>query len=140
MEEISAEVNRILEPTHRMMQNVASASTSQHVRLQFDLSGCNRDQKKLFADLKQSERTWQRGLAGPGGRGVSPQSGTIPFVKAVACGNDFLLIDAAQIEGSYLPKNSRRLPSALRSAYGHRRRWCGVDVSTRNRGCGNSPN
>jgi putative Mg2+ transporter-C (MgtC) family protein len=54
VEEISAEVNRILEPSHRMMLNVASASTPQHVRLQFDLAACNRDQKKLFADLKSS--------------------------------------------------------------------------------------
>lgn len=54
VEEISAEVNRILEPSHRMMLNIASASTVQHVRLQFDLAACNRDQKKLFADLKSS--------------------------------------------------------------------------------------
>lgn len=54
VEEISQEVNRILEPSHRMMQNVSSGSTGQHVRLQFDLSGCNRDQKKLLAGLRAS--------------------------------------------------------------------------------------
>jgi len=53
-EEIVQEVNRILERTHRMMLNVASASTAQHVRLQFDLEGCNRDQKKLFTELRAS--------------------------------------------------------------------------------------
>jgi putative Mg2+ transporter-C (MgtC) family protein len=53
-EEISQEVNRILEPTHRLMLNVNSASTGQHVRLQFDISGCNRDQKRLLGELKGS--------------------------------------------------------------------------------------
>lgn len=54
VEEISQEVNRILEHRHRMMQNVMSASTSQHVRLQFDVAGCNRDQKDLLRELKAS--------------------------------------------------------------------------------------
>lgn len=54
VEEISHEVNRILEPKHRMMQNVESASTSEHIRLQFDVSGCNREQKELLRDLKTS--------------------------------------------------------------------------------------
>jgi putative Mg2+ transporter-C (MgtC) family protein len=54
VEEITQEVNRILERTHRMMQNVESGSTSQHVRLQFDVSGCNRDQKELQRELKAS--------------------------------------------------------------------------------------
>jgi hypothetical protein len=54
LEEISQEVNGILERSHRMMQNVLSASTGQHVRLQFDVSGCNRDQKRLLGELKAS--------------------------------------------------------------------------------------
>jgi putative Mg2+ transporter-C (MgtC) family protein len=54
LEEITLEVNRILERGHRMMQNVESGSTSQHVRLQFDVSGCNREQKELLRDLKAS--------------------------------------------------------------------------------------
>ena len=54
VEEITREVNRILERSHRMMQNVISGSTNQHVRLQFDVSGCNRDQKQLLRDLKSS--------------------------------------------------------------------------------------
>lgn len=53
-EQISQEVNRILEPEHRMMQNVVSGNTGQHVRLQFDASGCNRDQKDLLRELKAS--------------------------------------------------------------------------------------
>ena len=53
-EEISREVNHILERSHRLMLNVVSAATGQHIRLQFDLSGCNRDQKKLLAELKTS--------------------------------------------------------------------------------------
>jgi hypothetical protein len=47
-------VNRILERKHRMMLNVVSGSTSQHVRLQFDAVGCNRDQKELLSELRAS--------------------------------------------------------------------------------------
>jgi putative Mg2+ transporter-C (MgtC) family protein len=54
VEEITQEVNRILERRHRMMQNVLSGSTGQHVRLQFDVSGCNRDQKALLRELQAS--------------------------------------------------------------------------------------
>jgi putative Mg2+ transporter-C (MgtC) family protein len=53
-EEISNEVNRILESHHRLMQNVSAAKTEQHIRLQFDVEGCNRDQKELFRELKAS--------------------------------------------------------------------------------------
>jgi len=54
VEEITQEVNRILEHKHRMMQNVLSGSTSQHNRLQFDVSGSNRDQKELLLELEAS--------------------------------------------------------------------------------------
>jgi len=53
-EEISDEVNRILESHHRLMQNVSTAKTEQHIRLQFDVEGSNRDQKELFRQLKAS--------------------------------------------------------------------------------------
>ncbi len=54
VDEVTQEVNRILERHHRMMLNVVSGSTGQHVRLQFDVSGCNREQKELLRDLKAS--------------------------------------------------------------------------------------
>src|ERR1022692_4221923 len=54
VEEITQEVNRILEHRHRMMQNVLSGNTGRHVRLQFDVSGCNRDQNELLRELKAS--------------------------------------------------------------------------------------
>ena len=54
VEEISQEVTRILEPHHRLMQNVNSANTGQHIRLQFDVEGCNSEQKQLLAQLKAS--------------------------------------------------------------------------------------
>src|ERR1700758_3115763 len=54
-EQISAEVNRILEPHHRLMKNVCSANTDQHVRLQFDVDGCSREQKQLLQQLKASK-------------------------------------------------------------------------------------
>ena len=54
LEEISNEVNRILEPHHRLMENVSSGDTGQHIRLQFDVEGCNREQKELLRQLKAS--------------------------------------------------------------------------------------
>jgi putative Mg2+ transporter-C (MgtC) family protein len=54
VEGISQEVNRILEGGHRIMQNVVSGNTGQHIRLQFDVAGCNRDHKALLRDLKES--------------------------------------------------------------------------------------
>jgi len=54
VEEISNEVSRILEVHHRMMQNINSTSTGQHVRLQFDVDGCNREQLDLLRMLKAS--------------------------------------------------------------------------------------
>jgi len=54
VEEISQEVNRILETHHRMMQNVIGGNTGQHVRLQFDVEGCSREQKGLLSQLKAS--------------------------------------------------------------------------------------
>ncbi len=54
VEEISQEVNRILEHKHRMMQNVVSGNTGQHVRLQFDVAGCNRDQNEMLREMKAS--------------------------------------------------------------------------------------
>jgi len=54
VEQITQEVNRILERQHRMMQNIVSGGTGQHIRLQFEVLGCNRDQKTLLGELKAS--------------------------------------------------------------------------------------
>ncbi|MFZ0958039.1 MAG: MgtC/SapB family protein [Candidatus Sulfotelmatobacter sp.] len=54
VDEISQEVNRILEAEHRMMQNVVSGSTGQYIRLQFDVSGCRGEQDELLRRLKAS--------------------------------------------------------------------------------------
>ena len=54
VEDITQEVNRILERKHRMMQNILSGSTGQHVRLQFDVAGSNRDQNEMLRELKAS--------------------------------------------------------------------------------------
>ncbi len=54
VDEISNEVNRILESHQRLMQNVATGNTGRHVRLQFDVEGCNREQKELLQQLKAS--------------------------------------------------------------------------------------
>ncbi len=54
VEQITQEVNRILEHRHRMMQNILSGSTGEHVRLQFDVFGCNREQGEILQELKAS--------------------------------------------------------------------------------------
>jgi putative Mg2+ transporter-C (MgtC) family protein len=54
VEEISNEVNRILEANHQLMQNVLTGSTGMHVRLQFDVEGRNREQKDLLQRLRAS--------------------------------------------------------------------------------------
>jgi len=54
VEESSSEVNRILEGHHRLMQNVLTGNTGQHIRLQFDVEGCNREQNMLLQTLKAS--------------------------------------------------------------------------------------
>ena len=54
VEEISNEVNRILEAHHRLMLNVLSGNTGHHTRLQFDVEGCSREQKMLLQQLKAS--------------------------------------------------------------------------------------
>jgi putative Mg2+ transporter-C (MgtC) family protein len=54
VEQVSNEVNRILESHHRLMQNVNSGSTGEHVRVQFDVEGCNREQKEMLRQLKAS--------------------------------------------------------------------------------------
>jgi putative Mg2+ transporter-C (MgtC) family protein len=51
---IKAEVNRALECIHAMMDNVQVAETRQHVRLQFDLQGTNKEQAQVLHALKQS--------------------------------------------------------------------------------------
>jgi len=54
VDEIAAEVNRLLEAFHGMMENVRSAATKQHVRLQFDLSARSKDHDHFVQDLEQS--------------------------------------------------------------------------------------
>jgi len=54
IEQISHEVTRILEPHHRLMQNVLSGDTGQHVRLQFDVEGSSGEQHQIFRQLKGS--------------------------------------------------------------------------------------
>ncbi|HLW87972.1 MAG TPA: MgtC/SapB family protein [Terriglobales bacterium] len=53
-EEISVEVNRILECVHAITQNVQIAATRQHLRFQFDVEGTRKEQQQVFQRLKQS--------------------------------------------------------------------------------------
>lgn len=54
VEQITQEVNRILERGHRMMQNVASGNAGDHVRVQFDVFGNNHEQRTYLRELKAS--------------------------------------------------------------------------------------
>jgi putative Mg2+ transporter-C (MgtC) family protein len=53
-DEITAEVNRILESVHSVMQNVQVAPTRQHVRVQFDVEGTRKELQQVLHGLKQS--------------------------------------------------------------------------------------
>jgi putative Mg2+ transporter-C (MgtC) family protein len=54
VEQITAEVNRILEINHSMMKNVQVAATQEHVRVQFELAGKRREQEKILRALQRS--------------------------------------------------------------------------------------
>jgi len=53
-DEITAEVNQILECVHSVMQNVQIAPTRQHVRVQFDVEGTHKELQQVLRGLKQS--------------------------------------------------------------------------------------
>jgi putative Mg2+ transporter-C (MgtC) family protein len=54
-DEITIEINHILESVHAMMQNVQVAATRDHVRLQFELEGTRHDQDRVLRGLQQSQ-------------------------------------------------------------------------------------
>jgi putative Mg2+ transporter-C (MgtC) family protein len=54
LEEITAEVNRLLEPIHAVMENVRSAATKQHTRVQFELSARRKDHDRFIQALQGS--------------------------------------------------------------------------------------
>jgi len=54
VDEVTQEVNRLLEREHRMMEHVATASTGQHVRVQFDIEGTHREQERFLRQMKES--------------------------------------------------------------------------------------
>lgn len=53
-EDITAEVNRLMEPLHGMMENPSVAPTKQHVRLQFEFLGTGKQHDQLLHALQQS--------------------------------------------------------------------------------------
>jgi uncharacterized membrane protein YhiD involved in acid resistance len=53
-DDITTEVNGVLESIHGMMENVQVAQTRQHVRVQFDLEGTRKEQEQVLRALKQS--------------------------------------------------------------------------------------
>jgi putative Mg2+ transporter-C (MgtC) family protein len=53
-DEITAEVNHVLEKMHSIIKNVQIAPTREHVRVQFDLAGKRRQQEEALRSLQQS--------------------------------------------------------------------------------------
>ena len=62
LEDVTAEVNRLLEPVHGIMENLRSAATKQHVRLQFELSARSKEHHD-FLDALQHSRVLQNALS-----------------------------------------------------------------------------
>jgi putative Mg2+ transporter-C (MgtC) family protein len=54
VDEVTAEVNRVLESVHSMMQDTQIAATRQHIRVQFTLEATRKDQQQVLHGLKQS--------------------------------------------------------------------------------------
>ena len=53
-DDMTAEINRILECIHSMAEDIHIAATRQHVRLQFDVEGTHREQDKVLKALRES--------------------------------------------------------------------------------------
>jgi putative Mg2+ transporter-C (MgtC) family protein len=53
-EEMTFEINRVLECIHSMAQSVQIAATKQHMRLQFEVEGTHREQERVLAALRAS--------------------------------------------------------------------------------------
>lgn len=53
-DDLTQEVNRVLEAVHSVMQDPQIAVTQQHVRLQFDLEGKRKEQHQVLRGLRES--------------------------------------------------------------------------------------
>jgi putative Mg2+ transporter-C (MgtC) family protein len=53
-DDMKAEINRVLERVHAMMQNIQVAMTRERVRLQFEIAGTRTVQEDVLSSLKQS--------------------------------------------------------------------------------------
>ena len=53
-DEVTLEINRVLESVHGMTDNLQVAATPQHVRVQFELEASRKDQRQVLSLLKQS--------------------------------------------------------------------------------------
>jgi len=54
VDEAENEINRLMEPLHGVMENVHSARTKQHVRVQFEFLGRKHDHSQLLRALQRS--------------------------------------------------------------------------------------
>jgi len=54
-DDMIAEVNRLLETEHRMMDNIRIAQTPQHYRVQFTVDGTFGEKERLMAGLRESK-------------------------------------------------------------------------------------
>jgi hypothetical protein len=53
-DELTLEINRVLECVHGMTDNLQVAATPQHVRVQFELEATRKQQAQVVRGLKQS--------------------------------------------------------------------------------------
>jgi putative Mg2+ transporter-C (MgtC) family protein len=53
-EEMSVEINRVLEASHSIAQEIQVAPTKQHVRFQFEVEGTRREQQQVLQGLRRS--------------------------------------------------------------------------------------
>jgi len=65
LDDVIAEINRILEVSHSLMKNTQVAATPNHVRVQFDVVRPHRQQREVFQGLKQSPVFESAVLVGP---------------------------------------------------------------------------
>jgi len=64
-DEMTVQVNGILEPIHSVMQNAEVLPTPRHVRLRFEFEGTRKVQAKVFKMLRESDAFESVAALGP---------------------------------------------------------------------------
>ena len=108
------EVNRILDAEQLTMHSIHIANADPDFRMVFSVDGERRGAESVFHPVAPIECVCQRDLTRKHGTRMNATSSggqsvaKIPFTKASACGNDFLLVQGEHVSGD-LPALTRRL-------------------------------